>query len=308
MKAKGYVLAAFSAVFYGLIPLFIIPVKAIGFSLDVTLFYRFFISALFLLAYLLYKGETLKMNLKELLVYVSLGLFYSLSAEFLFLGYDYLTPGIASTILFVYPVIVALIMAFFFKEKITKLTAFSLLLSLLGVGVLSMKGPDFTINVAGFLIALGSAVFYALYLVVVNKSSIQVSGMKMTFYSLLFSSVYYFIKSIVLRESLLLPNLDLFLNISAFALITTVFSILALVYAIQLIGSTHTAIMGALEPVVAIIISVGFFGENLTLTLFLGVILILVGVVINVISGSREKTKHSEKTVPYNTEKMTVDG
>ncbi len=287
MKAKGYMLAAFSAVFYGLIPLFILPVKAIGFPLDVTLFYRFFISALFLLAYLVYKNESLKMTLKELLVYVSLGLFYSLSSEFLFLGYDYLTPGIASTILFVYPVIVALIMVFCFKEKITKPTIFSLVLSLLGVGILSIKGSGFEINVVGFLIALGSALFYALYLVIVNKSSIQASGMKMTFYSLFFSSAYYFIKSVSLKESLILPDFDLFLNISAFALVTTVFSIIALVYAIQLIGSTHTAIMGALEPVVAIIVSVGFFGESLTLTLSVGVLLILTGVLINVVSGGK---------------------
>lgn len=287
MRTKGYILAAFSAVFYGLIPLFILPVKAIHFPLDVTLFYRFFIAALILLAYLIYKKESLMMTRKELLIYSTLGLFYSLSSECLFLGYDYLTPGIASTILFVYPVIVALIMVFFFREKITKPTIFSLIISLLGVGILSMKGASFQINVTGFLIALGSALFYALYLVIVNKSTIQASGMKMTFYSLLFSSAYYFIKSLVLQKSLMLPSVDLLIDISLFSLVTTVFSIIALVYAIRFIGSTHTAIMGALEPVIAIVVSVGFFGENLTMTLTIGVVLILIGVLINVISGEK---------------------
>ncbi|MBC9813085.1 DMT family transporter [Crocinitomicaceae bacterium CZZ-1] len=287
MRARGYMLAAVSAVFYGLIPLFILPVKAIGFPLDVTLFYRFFIAALILLAYLIYKKESLRMTGKEALIYVALGLFYSLSSECLFLGYDYLTPGIASTILFVYPVIVALIMVFFFREKITKPTIFSLIISLLGVGILSMKDAGFQINVTGFLIALGSALFYALYLVIVNKSELEVSGMKITFYSLLFSSAYYFIKSFVLQKSLALPSVEVLVDISLFSLITTVFSIMALIYAIQLIGSTHTAIMGALEPVIAIVISVGFFGEHLTVTLTIGVAMILIGVLINVVSGEK---------------------
>ncbi len=287
MRTKGYVLAAVSAVFYGLIPLFILPIKAIDFPLDVTLFYRFFIAALILLAYLMYKKESLAMTGKELLIYVALGLFYSLSSECLFLGYDYLTPGIASTILFVYPVIVALIMVFFFREKITKPTIYSLIISLLGVGILSMKDARFEVNVAGFLITLGSALFYALYLVIVNKSKLQVSGMKITFYSLLFSSAYYFVKSLVMQEPLAIPSMDLFIDISLFSIITTVFSIIALIYAIRFIGSTHTAIMGALEPVIAIVVSVGFFGEHLTLTLTVGVVLILIGVLINVVSGEK---------------------
>lgn len=287
MRTKGYVLAAVSAVFYGLIPLFILPIKAIDFPLDVTLFYRFFIAALILLAYLMYKKESLAMTGKELLIYVALGLFYSLSSECLFLGYDYLTPGIASTILFVYPVIVALIMVFFFREKITKPTIYSLIISLLGVGILSMKDARFEVNVAGFLITLGSALFYALYLVIVNKSKLQVSGMKITFYSLLFSSAYYFFKSLVMQEPLAIPSMDLFIDISLFSIITTVFSIIALIYAIRFIGSTHTAIMGALEPVIAIVVSVGFFGEHLTLTLMVGVVLILIGVLINVVSGEK---------------------
>lgn len=59
------------------------------------------------------------MRMKEWFIMIILGLLYALSSEFLFLGYDYLTPGIASTLLFVYPVIVALIMLVFFKERMT---------------------------------------------------------------------------------------------------------------------------------------------------------------------------------------------
>lgn len=288
MKQKGYLFAAISAISYGLIPLFIIPIKEAGFSLDKTLFYRFFISAIFLVIYLLYKRESLKINLKEGIIMLTLGLLYALSSEFLFLGYDYLTPGIASTILFAYPVIVALIMATLFKEKISKTTFTALLLTLAGVFVLSGKDSFFDINFVGLSISLVAALFYALYIVIVNKSKVSFSGMKITFYSLLFSSFYYLFKIAINKETLAL-DFPTFGNLTLFSFVTTVISMSALIYAIKSIGSTPTSIIGALEPVVAVVVSVLFFQEKFTLGLFIGVVFILVGVILNIIAESKKE-------------------
>ncbi|MNU84277.1 putative DMT superfamily transporter inner membrane protein [compost metagenome] len=283
MKLKGYLLALVSAVSYGLIPLFILPIKASNFPMDATLFYRFLISALFILLFLLYKRESLKINKTELLILLVLGLLYALSSDFLFIGYELLTPGIASTVLFVYPVFVALILALFFKEKITRFTLLSLLVTFSGIVVLSANGSGFNINFLGLFVCVLCALFYAVYMVIVNKANMKnVSGTKITFYSLLFSATYYLIKTVSLDESLV-ASPSLLLHISIFALVTTVFSITALIYAIQYIGSTPTSIMGALEPVVAVIISVCCFGEFLSWNLIVGVILILFGVLINMV-------------------------
>ena len=293
-KIKGYALAIISAVSYGLIPLFVLPIKAAGFSLDTTLFYRFFISALFILAYLLYTKESLKVNRKEFFILLTLGLFYALSADLLFLGYDYLSPGVASTILFVYPVIVALIMVFWFKEKINKLTIISLAITLFGILILSAKDSLLDIRFLGLFITLLCAAFYAFYIVIVNKAKISGSGTKITFYSLLFSSVYYLIKALIAKESLAIPDTALLFNFILFALVTTVFSVLALVHAIKIIGSTPTSILGALEPVVAVGISVILFGEDPTLNLITGVLLILAGVIINIVADSRKNKTNAE--------------
>lgn len=287
MKLKGYILALISAVSYGLIPLFILPVKALNFPLDTTLFYRFFISALFLLAFLVYKKESLKINRMEFFMLGILGLLYGLSSDFLFLGYRLLTPGIASTVLFVYPVFVALLLALFFREKITRFTFLSLLITFSGILVLSTNGPDLKINFPGLLVCLMCALFYAVYMVLVNKSGMRVSGIKITFYSLLFSAVYYLVKTILMNEPLT-ASPGLILHMSVFALVTTVLSITALIYAIQYIGSTPTSIMGALEPVVAVLISVCCFGEILTWNLTIGVVLILAGVIFNVVFDTKK--------------------
>lgn len=288
MKSQGYILAIISAISYGLIPIFILPMKQINFSMDVTLFYRFLFSAIMVSLYLLYKKVNFKINKWECGILMILGLFYALSSEFLFLGYDYLSAGIASTVLFVYPVIVALIMFLFYHEKLSKMGIVSLLLAFSGVIILCLKGDKFEINYLGLGIVLLSALFYGLYIIIVNKAKINVSGIKLSFYSMLFTSIYFLIKSLISKENLSIPSFSLVLNFVSFAFVTTLISSVTLVLAIQKIGSTPTAIMGALEPVVAVAVSVYFFNEAFTRNLLIGIVLILSGVSLNMLSSRKE--------------------
>lgn len=292
MKLKGYALGILSAVSYGLIPIFILPIKQAHFSLDITLFYRFFFSALMVGGYLLYSKESFKINRKEALILAILGVCYALSSEFLFLGYDFLTAGIASTVLFIYPVIVALIMFFFYKEKLTRLSVVSLLLAFTGVIVLCLKGNGLEINFTGLGIVMLSSLFYALYMVIVNKSNMKVSGFKLTFYSMLFTSTFFMTKAVAAHESFAIPSTEIFFNFLIFAFLTTVISSLCLVYAIKYIGSTPVSILGALEPVVAVLISVLMFHEKFTSNLLIGITLILMGVTLNVIT-DRKNLNHA---------------
>ena len=280
---KGYLCAFISAFTYGLIPLFMIPIKkAESFSVDATLFYRFLIASGAILLFLCYQKQRLRISLREGLIMSILGLLYALSAEFLFLAYDYLSPGIASTIFFSYPIIVALVLVLFYKEKITFPTILSLLLVVAGVGVLSIKEGS-TINYIGLGISLLGALVYALYILIINKVRIEASGVKISFYSMLFSSLYFLVKTLILGESIAIPSLSLIGDITLFAIITTSLSLVALVYAVRYIGSTPTAIMGAFEPIVAVLISVGLFGEALTSSLIIGGMVIIAGVLIDII-------------------------
>ncbi|CEJ69249.1 putative DMT superfamily transporter inner membrane protein [Chryseobacterium oranimense G311] len=293
MKFKGYMLGILSAISFGLIPIFILPLKQAHFSMDITLFYRFLFSAMMVGGYLLYSKESFRINKKETLILAVLGVCYALSSEFLFIGYDFLTPGIASTVLFIYPVIVALIMFFFYKEKLTSLSVGSLVFAFAGVIVLCLKEKGMEINFAGLGVVMLSSLFYALYMVIVNKSDMKVSGFKLSFYSMLFTSGFFMIKAFTEGESFVIPSLSVFFNFIVFAFLTTVISGLCLVYAIKYIGSTPTAILGALEPVVAVMVSVLMFHERFTVNLLIGIILILLGVILNVIADNK-KSKHHE--------------
>ena len=280
---KGYLCAFISAFTYGLIPLFMIPIKKEeSFSVDATLFYRFLIASGAIVFFLFYQKERLRISFREMLIMSLLGLLYALSAEFLFLAYDYLSPGIASTIFFSYPIIVALVLILFYKEKLTIPTLLSLLLVVAGVGVLSIKKGE-ALNYIGLGISLLGALVYALYILIVNKVRIESSGVKISFYSMLFSSLYFLIKSLLLRESIIISSWTLAGDLTLFAIITTSLSLVTLVYAVRYIGSTPTAIMGAFEPIVAVLISVGLFGEQLTPSLVIGGMVIITGVLIDIL-------------------------
>lgn len=294
-QLRGYIFAIISAVSFGLIPIFILPIKKVEFSIDTTLFYRFFFSALMVGSCLVFRKENFKVNIREASILLVLGLFYAFSSDFLFLGYDYLSAGIASTALFIYPVLVALIMFFVYKKKMSKLSAFSLALAFLGVLILCLKEGELNINFTGLGIVLLSSLCYALYMVIVNKARLPISGFKLSFYSMLFTSLYYFGKVIAKDESLIVPNVQLLINFIIFAFVTTLISSLTLVYAIKIIGSTPTAILGALEPIIAVLISVLMFGEHFTINLLIGIILILSGVILNIISESKSKKKSPKK-------------
>jgi len=294
---KGYLFALVSALTYGMIPLFMIPLKKLDFfSVDTALFYRFLIAGILILGYLFYQKESVKINLKEGIVLSILGLFYALSAEFLFIAYDFLSPGIASTIFFIYPIMVALILGIFFKEKITLATTISLVIVVVGVAVLSIKPKNnddkdnFGINsiYIGLFVSLLGALMYALYMIIVNKTKIKASGVKVSFYSMVFASLFFLVKTLVLGNSVAIPSLEIGTHLTLFALITTALSVVSLVYAIKFIGSTPTAIMGAVEPVVAVMISVGLFDETLTFSLIAGVIIIISGVLIDVVFNKKK--------------------
>ena len=262
-----------------------IPIKQQGFSVDAALFYRFITTSVFIMGYLFYRKETLRITPREVFIFLVLGLLYALSAEFLFLAYDLLSPGIASTIFFMYPLIVALALGVFFKEHITFRTMIALIVVLIGVFLLSVKDvTNFSINYIGAGVSLLGAISYALYMLIVNKSKISASGIKVSFYSTLFSSVYFLVKLWVIGTPLPIPEVKMSLQLTSFGIVTTLFSIITLIYAIRMIGSTPTAIIGVMEPIVAVAISIWIFQqESLTTNLIIGVLLIIIAVMIDIL-------------------------
>lgn len=277
----GILNGAAAAASYGTNPLFALPLYAAGIGVNSVLFYRYAMAVVIYGLWLKFvKKTSFKIPLKTLIPVFFLGIFFSLSSLTLFKAFNYIESGIACTILFIYPVLVTVIMALFFKEKITKTVIFSIILTSIGIALLYKGKSGFDLNLYGVAIVFLSALLYALYIVGVKniKTIKHIKPAVLSFYVMLFGLLIYIYNLKFCTQLQILDKPLLWLYALGLSIIPTIVSLETITIAIKLIGSTTTALLGALEPLTAIFFGVLFFHEQLTLRIIIGVALILLGV------------------------------
>lgn len=283
-KTTGFVCGAVAAATYGMNPLFTLPLYKEGMGVESVLFYRYGFAVLILGIMMKLQGQSFALKKKEILPLAVGGLLFAASSLFLFTSYQHMDAGIASTILFVYPVMVAVIMFLFFRERVSLMTVFSILLALSGIFLLYKGDGGETLSMLGMLLVMFSSLSYAIYIVGVNQSSLKsMSTSKLTFYALLFGLSLFVVRLDFGTELQSIPSWTGWMNILAMAFLPTVISLVCTAISIHSIGSTPTAILGALEPVTALFFGVLIFGEQLTPRIILGILMILIAVTFIVV-------------------------
>lgn len=288
---KGFVYGAVAAASYGLNPLFTLPLYSDGISADSVLFYRYGLGVVMLALLMKMQKQSFVLHRSEILPLFVMGMLFAFSSLTLFLSYNYMDAGIASTILFVYPVLVAIIMAVCFKEKVSVITALSIALAFLGISLLYKGEGGKTLNLVGVLLVFASSLTYAVYIIGVNRSSLKdMPTSKLTFYALLFGLSVFVVRLKFCTQLDIITTPALWVNPIALALFPTVISLIAMTKSIHYIGSTPAAILGALEPITALFFWVLVFGERLTPRIILGIILVLTTVTLIIIGKSLMNT------------------
>ncbi len=292
---KGVIYAVLSSTTFGLIPLFTVPLLRMGVGTETLLFYRFMFAALMLVAVVWLKRYDMKLSFSQLKIVFLLSVLYALTAILLIESYKAIPSGIATTIHFLYPLAVTLIMSWFYGEQSSMITYIALAVSIVGVLLLawgSHDGGDFRI---GVLLALGTVMSYALYIVGVMKSrASQVDSLILTMYVLLICAMLFFIYAILTSGIEPIHSYVEWRDLIMVALICTVLSDYTLVLAIKHIGSTMTSILGSMEPMTAVVIGVVYFGEHFDMVSIAGVILIIVAVVMVIVQGGQSKQQKQE--------------
>ena len=301
-KLKGYFFAGLSAATFGLIPLFSIPVMHNGVDIDTILYHRFFIAVIAIGIMMKIRKESFRLRRDELFPLLFLGLLYAGSAFFLFQGYKMMPTGVAGTILFLYPVIVTIISATFFKEPVSPFTLICIAIAFLGVSLLYVGDDTGTIGISGVFVVMLSSVAYSFYMVLIKKTKVAgLSGSKLTFYVLIVSFLFFGVKSFFSGSCTILSSAVDWINVSLLAIVTTVVSCVALVYAIEYVGATATSILGALEPLTTVIVGILVFNEPFTLSLVVGFILIAFAVTLLILSeGVQEYLRKIQRQLRFN--------
>ncbi len=284
-KYIGILCAILSAVCYGTNPFGALPLYEEGVNTATVLAHRFGLAVILLAVVMLIKRENFKLTRHEFKVLFSLGVLFAASSITYYQSFHFMDAGIASTILFVYPVMVAVIMAVFFKERVTAMTIVAIVLSLIGIGLLYKGGAGVSLSVVGIVLCVLSSLAYAVYIVVVNQSSIMMSSFKVTFYAMLVCEITLILYSFTSPELYLqvLPSRRAWSFAVWLSVVPTVLSLVFMTVAVHHVGATPTAILGALEPLTAVTIGVMVFGEMLTPRLIVGILFILFAVMLVVL-------------------------
>lgn len=282
MKHKGIICGILAAICYGTNPLGALPLYEEGVNTSSVLFLRFSIATLILGVVMIANRKSFAVTRGELTTMASLGALMAVSSLTYYQSFRYMDAGIASTILFVYPVMVAVIMATFFREKVTATTITSIVLALAGIGLLYRGDAGISLSMTGVMLVMVSSLTYAVYIIIVNQSEIRMSIVKLTFYVLLICAMCLFAYSFTSSDLHLMlpPSPRAWFFACWLGLVPTVLSLLFMTIAVHEVGATPTAIMGALEPLTAVAIGVMMFGEAFTFRLCVGIVLILAAVLL----------------------------
>lgn len=285
-RTIGYCAGIIAGISYGTNPLFAKPLLESGVPVLVMLFFRYGISALLLAGWMLLKKEPFRVKGRELGLLAILGLLFAFSSLFLFASYAFIPSGLATTLVYLYPVFVALIMVFlrFYPSWQTWL---SIIATFGGILLLSQPSGDAQIKPLGILLAIGSALSYAFYLVIVNRSKRikQVSEHTLTLYALMTGTVLFAVMRSV-QGGGMLEGIDSradWFNLVGLALVPTMISMLTLAVSSRYIGPTKTSVLGVFEPLTAILIGTMMFGEPLTLKMVAGILVCVAAVIFMIL-------------------------
>ncbi len=277
----GYPAGIITGITYGLNPLFAVPLMNNGASIESILFFRYTFAVVLLAAFLILTRQSFRITARQAGVLLALGLLYTSSSIFLFEAYNYIASGLATTLIFLYPVLVAIIMVFL-RVVPSWPVWLSIAATFGGVIIMTQGSGGDSLNPIGIALSLGSALVYALFIVIINRSKAiaQISNTLLTFYSLTVGAIVFFGK-ISFSDAPISAGITTggdWLNLAGLALLPTIVSTATLAIATRNIGATKASVLGVFEPITAILIGTLMFGEPLTTNILLGIGIAIVAV------------------------------
>lgn len=292
-------LVIIGSIAYGFLPIFVKNIIPYGYSSISIVFYRYLFTSIALFIIIIIRKNNLKNNLEnnfkisfkinqrqflELFIFSISGLgltFYLLSQALL-----YISAGLTNMIHFGYPVVVIILMAIIYKEKINRLKILSIFSSVIGIFLLTkIVAIESIESFKGIIYALITTITYGSYIIANKKSSFaNLDTMVSLFYMSLIISIAFFTAGILTKDLQLLNNIYVFYNFIAISLLCTVFSLGLLLYGVKNLGSSLASILNMFEPTTTVIASAFIYHEKLTINIIIGSVLIILSTVFMIFS------------------------
>lgn len=277
----GYPAGIITGVTYGLNPMFAVPLMNNGAAIESILFFRYAFAVVFLGLFLWGRKQSFRLTMKQAGVLLALGVFYTSSSTLLFESYNYIASGLATTLVFLYPVLVAIIMVVLGVVP-SWLVWLAIAATFGGVIIMTQGNGGEAMDPIGVMLAVGSALAYSLFIVVINRSKTiaNISNSLLTFYALLVGATC-FLGRIVFSGTPITAGIEgetAWLNLVGLAILPTIVSTASLAVATRNIGATKASVLGVFEPITAILVGTLMFGEPLTANIVIGIAIAIVAV------------------------------
>ena len=286
----GYPAGIITGITYGLNPLFGIPLMNKGASIESILFFRYGFAVLMLGAFLLLSGQKFRVTGKQARILLVLGLLYTASSIFLFEAYNYIVSGLATTLIFLYPVLVAIIMVFL-RVIPSWQVWLAIAATFAGVVIMTQGDTSQAVNPIGVLLSLGSAMVYAFFIVIINRSKAigAISNSLLTFYTLSVGAIIFLAKILSSPAPMTqgIEGCGAWMNLLGLALLPTVVSTATLAISTRNIGATKASVLGVFEPITAILVGTVALGETLTTSTVTGILIAMAAVTFMIVSTKR---------------------
>ena len=292
---NGIFYAALSSASFGFSPVFSIAILAAGLTNFDILSYRWSIAGLVLMIYAFVKKKTLKpSSFDETWKMLLLSALRAITSITLLIGYANISSGISSTINFMYPVIVALCMMFIFGERKSLADIVAIGVSLFGVYLLA-SGDSIKVENGNTSLGLTCSIisafsFAAYYILMKRLRADKIEVVKFNTWITLLCGIYFIVCALIFEGGVqMIPDVKCLLNILGLGLWSTMISNFTGVKAVRRIGPTMTSILGALQPVTAVILGVIFLNEHLYMRSIIGILMILAAVSTIVLHQSKKR-------------------
>lgn len=291
-RLKGILYAGISSSTFGLAPFFTLSLIHAGYSSFEALSYRWGVATVFLVLIGVLKGDNFRLSSKDFAVVFCLSLFRATTSFSLVIAYQNIASGVASVIHFLYPLAVALAMMIFFKEPRSKTVFSAVALSIVGALFLALGdigSPSGGDTVLGIVCSAVSVFSYAGYIVGVRKTrAVNLPSVPLTCYVMGTGAVIFIIGGMFTGGVRIETDPHLWLYIAGLALVATAISNISLVQGIKYAGPTLASLLGAMEPLTAMVIGIAAFGEGFSWQSAVGVAMILSSVLVVVANERRQ--------------------
>lgn len=278
---KGKLFLVLSAFFYGILPVFASVAYRGGINGVTLSFLRSFISVPVLYAMIRADKKSLHLTRKQVYDVIKLSVIGgALPIVLLYLSYNLISTGLATTLHFVYPLVIVLLSAIIYREKMSRITLCAVLLVTIGIFMFT----DLNVNASktGIIFALLSGIFYSFYVIYIDRSGLdRMDYIVLTFYIMLIMSVAIFIFGVVVGGISFDFKPISWSMATIVSLVTTLGATPLLQMGIRYEGASTAGIISSVEPITTIVLGAVFLGEIIGTGQIIGGSLILFGVFLS---------------------------